>query len=163
MTSWLSNITLHKLLDLAGLHCTTLERSDPSLHRMCHDFLSRPLPFLDWTSAMLFSLDFHYAQSNLYRWFRMQQHDWSLANPKRAHVTPLFISLHWLQVAARIKFKTLMLAYRTATGCPMSCLLSDNITRTLCSIWLVSQFSKSCYDDFSGSHQLSWKLSIQGP
>ncbi len=33
--------------------------------------------------------------------------------PKRTHVTPLFISLHWLPVAARIKFKTLMLAYRT--------------------------------------------------
>ncbi len=36
--------------------------------------------------------------------------------PKRAHVTPLFISLHWLPVAARIKFKTLMLAYRTTSG-----------------------------------------------
>ncbi len=36
--------------------------------------------------------------------------------PKRAHVTPLFISLHMLPVAARIKFKTLMLAYRTSTG-----------------------------------------------
>jgi len=36
--------------------------------------------------------------------------------PKRAHVTPLFITLHWLPVAARIKFKSLMLAYRTATG-----------------------------------------------
>ncbi len=36
--------------------------------------------------------------------------------PKRAHVTPLFISLHWLPVAARVKFKTLMLAYRTTTG-----------------------------------------------
>ncbi|KAI2642373.1 hypothetical protein H4Q32_026077 [Labeo rohita] len=36
--------------------------------------------------------------------------------PKRAYVTPLFITLHWLPVAARIKFKTLMLAYRTATG-----------------------------------------------
>ncbi len=36
--------------------------------------------------------------------------------PKRAHVTPLFISQHWLPVAARIKFKTLMLAYRTTTG-----------------------------------------------
>ncbi len=31
--------------------------------------------------------------------------------PKRAHVTPLFISLHWLPVTARIKFKTL-----TTTG-----------------------------------------------
>ncbi len=41
----------------------------------------------------------------------MQRHDWS-STPKRAHVTPLFISLHWLPVAARIKFKTLMLAYK---------------------------------------------------
>ncbi len=38
------------------------------------------------------------------------------SEPKRAHVTPLFISLHWLAVVARVKFKTLMLAYRTATG-----------------------------------------------
>ncbi len=36
--------------------------------------------------------------------------------PKRAHVTPLFVSLHWLPVAACIQFKTLMLAYRTTTG-----------------------------------------------
>ncbi len=36
--------------------------------------------------------------------------------PKRAHVTPLFVSLHWLPIAARIQFKTLMLAYRTTTG-----------------------------------------------
>ncbi len=36
--------------------------------------------------------------------------------PKRAHVTPLFISLHWLPVVVRIKFKTLMLAYKTTTG-----------------------------------------------
>ncbi len=35
---------------------------------------------------------------------------------KGAHVTPLFVSLHWLPVAARIQFKTLMLAYRTKTG-----------------------------------------------
>jgi len=31
--------------------------------------------------------------------------------PKSAHVTPLFISLHWLPLAARIKFKVLTLAY----------------------------------------------------
>ncbi len=65
---------------------------------------------------MLFWLDFHQTQSNLYKWFRMQRHDWS-STSKRAHFsTPLFVSLHWLPVAARIKFKTLMLAYRTATG-----------------------------------------------
>ncbi len=33
-----------------------------------------------------------------------------------AHVTPLFVSLHWLPVAARIQFKTLMLVYRPTTG-----------------------------------------------
>ncbi len=36
--------------------------------------------------------------------------------PKRAHVTPLFVYLHWLPVAARIQFKKLMLAYKTTTG-----------------------------------------------
>ncbi|XDV27697.1 hypothetical protein PO909_031193 [Leuciscus waleckii] len=36
--------------------------------------------------------------------------------PKRAHVTPLFISLHWLHLSARIKFKALTLAYRSVTG-----------------------------------------------
>ncbi len=36
--------------------------------------------------------------------------------PKRAHVTPLFVSLHWPPVAARIQFKTPMLAYKTTTG-----------------------------------------------
>ncbi|KAI2653096.1 Exosome complex component RRP42 [Labeo rohita] len=36
--------------------------------------------------------------------------------PKRAHVTPLFITLHWLPIAAHIKLKKLMLAYRTTTG-----------------------------------------------
>ncbi len=35
--------------------------------------------------------------------------------PKRTHVTPLFINLHWLP-AARIKFKALMFAYKTTSG-----------------------------------------------
>ncbi len=55
---------------------------------MLHNFLSRSLSFLGWTTATLFWLDFHQTQS----------------------------ILHWLPVAARIKFKTLMLAYRTTTG-----------------------------------------------
>ncbi len=38
------------------------------------------------------------------------------SEPKRAHVSPLFVSLHWVPVAAHIKFKTLMIAYRTTTG-----------------------------------------------
>ncbi len=37
--------------------------------------------------------------------------------PKRTHVTHLFISLHWLPIAAQcIKFKALMFAYRTTSG-----------------------------------------------
>ncbi len=36
--------------------------------------------------------------------------------PKKAHVTPLFFSLYWLPIATRIKFKVLMLAYKTTTG-----------------------------------------------
>ncbi len=36
--------------------------------------------------------------------------------PKKAHVTPLFIRLHWLPIATRIKFKVLMFAYKTTTG-----------------------------------------------
>ncbi len=50
---WLSKTTLQKLLDLAGSHCTTSERSGPSLHSMQHN-LSRPLSFQDFTTVMLF-------------------------------------------------------------------------------------------------------------
>ncbi len=35
---------------------------------------------------------------------------------KRMQVTPLFINLHWLPIAARIKFKALMFAYRSTSG-----------------------------------------------
>ncbi len=35
---------------------------------------------------------------------------------KRTHVTPLFINLHWLPIAACIKFKALMFAYKTTSG-----------------------------------------------
>ncbi len=41
----------------------------------------RPLSFPGWTTAMLFWLDFHQTQSNLYKWFRMQRHDWSSTSP----------------------------------------------------------------------------------
>ncbi|KAK3516089.1 hypothetical protein QTP70_005333 [Hemibagrus guttatus] len=36
--------------------------------------------------------------------------------PKFSHTTPLLRSLHWLPVAACIRFKTLMLAYKAKTG-----------------------------------------------
>src|SRR4029434_2887784 len=51
--------------------------------------------------------------------------------PKRAHVTPLLIELHWLPVAARIKFKSLMLAYRVLAGSAptyLNALVRPNVT-----------------------------------
>ncbi len=101
-----------RLLDLAGLHFTTSERPAPSLHSTLHNFLSRPWSFLD-CDALLAGLP-----SNTIKPLQMIQNAAGrlvFNEPKRALVTPLFVSLHWLPVAARIQFKTLMLAYRTAT------------------------------------------------
>ncbi|KAJ8411957.1 hypothetical protein AAFF_G00142240 [Aldrovandia affinis] len=36
--------------------------------------------------------------------------------PKLTHVTPLLSSLHWLPIAARIRFKSLVLAFQAALG-----------------------------------------------
>ncbi|KAI5606726.1 hypothetical protein C0J50_7537, partial [Silurus asotus] len=47
--------------------------------------------------------------------------------PKFSHTTPLLRSLHWLPVAARIRFKTLMLAYKAKNG-PAPFYLSDLFT-----------------------------------
>ncbi len=84
---------------------------------LCRAFLSRPLSFLGWTTAMLFLLAG--LPSNTIKPLQMIQNAAACLvfnEPKSAHVTPLFVSLHWLPVAARIQFKTLMLAYRTTTG-----------------------------------------------
>ncbi len=35
---------------------------------------------------------------------------------KKSHITPLSVRLHWLPIAARIKFKVLMCAYKTTTA-----------------------------------------------
>ncbi len=83
---------------------------------MLHSFLSRPIVIsrLDYCNALLAGLP-----SNAIKPLQMIQNAAArlvFNEPKRAHVTPLFVSLHWLSVAARIQFKTLMLAHRTTTG-----------------------------------------------
>ncbi len=50
-----------------------------------------PLSFPGWTTAMFFWLDFHQTQSNLYKWFRTQRHDWSSISPKE-HMLHLSLS-----------------------------------------------------------------------
>ncbi len=91
MISWPSKNTLRRLLDLAGFHFTTSERSGPFWQSLLHNFLSRPLSFLCWTTAILFWLDFHQTQSNLYKWFRMQQHNCSSMSQKE-HMSHLSLS-----------------------------------------------------------------------
>ncbi len=101
-----------KTVDLAGLPYTTSERSGTFWRSMLHNFLSRPLSFLDWRNlAGIPSCTIKLLQMIQNAATRLV-----CSEPKIAHVTPLFISLHWLPLAARIKFKTLMLAYRTTTG-----------------------------------------------
>ncbi len=79
MTSWLSD-HIAKTARSCRFALHNIRKIRPFLQSMLHNFLSRP--FLDWTTAMLFWLDFHQTQSNLYKWFRMQRHDWSSTSPK---------------------------------------------------------------------------------
>ncbi len=116
MTSWPSKSTLQRPLDLAGLHYTTSERSGPFWQSMLHNLFVQALVIsrLDYCNALLAGLP-----SNTIKPLQMIQNAAArlvFNEPKRAHVTPLFVSLHWLPVAARIQFKTLMLAYRTTAG-----------------------------------------------
>ncbi len=83
--------------------------------------------------------------------------------PKRAHVTPLFVSLHWLPVAARIKFKTPMLSSRTTTGSALV------YFHSLLQIYIPSRSLRSASErrlvvpSQRGSKSLSRTFSFSGP
>ncbi len=113
MISWPSKSTLQRLLDLAGLHFTTSERSGPFWQSMLHNFLSRPLSFLGWTTAMLFWLD-----STKHNLTSTNDSECSgttgLQEPKRAHTSLCLLAL--ATSCSSHPVQTLMLAYKTTTG-----------------------------------------------
>ncbi len=108
MISWISQITLLKLPGPADLLYTILRRSGPffrnlqcySLFRFCPDYCNALLTGLPANSIKSLQLIQNAAARLIFN------------EPKRMHVTPLFINLHWRPIAARIKFKALMFAYQ---------------------------------------------------
>lgn len=71
---------------------TTSERTGSSELSMKHNFSSRPLSFLGWTTAMLFCLDFQHVHSNHYKWPRTQQLDYSSMNPREPTSHSVYLS-----------------------------------------------------------------------
>ncbi len=83
--------------------------------------------------------------------------------PKRTHVTPWFINLHWLPIAARIKFKALMFSYRTTSG--SAPLYLDSLLQT----FMPSRNLRSASErritvpSQRGTKSLSWTFSLTVP
>lgn len=92
------------------------ENSDSSCQSTWCSSSSKLLSFQDWTTAVL---NWPALSASATKPLQMIQHAAArlvFNQPKRTHITPLLILLHWLKVAARIKYKALTLAFRTATG-----------------------------------------------
>ncbi len=70
----------------------------------------------DWTIVMLSWRVFPHVLSSLCNWSRMQQPEWSLMSRKKLTLPLSSSGYTWLPIAARIKFKVLMFAYKTTTG-----------------------------------------------
>ncbi len=89
---------------------------------MLHNFLSRPLSFLGLTTAVLFWLDFHQTQSNLYKWFRMQRQDWSSMGQKypMLHLSLSPCTGYQLQLASSSRHLCLHIEQRKAQYPPTS-------------------------------------------
>ncbi len=116
MISWISQTTLLKLPGPADLLYTTLGRSGPFFRNMQHNSLFKLLFCPDWAIAMLSWQVFQPVPFKLLQLIQNAAARLIFNELKRTHVTPLFINLHWLPIAARIKFKALMFAYKITTG-----------------------------------------------
>ncbi len=107
----LTQTTLLKLPSPADLLYSTSGRSDPFFPSMLHNSLFKLLFCPGWTIAMLSWQVFQTVLYNCTTCIHNAALRLLFNEPKRMHVTPLFINLHWLQIAACIKFKALMFAY----------------------------------------------------
>ncbi len=116
MISWLSQTTLLKLPGPVDLHYIILRRSGPFSRNMQHNSLFRLLFCPDLTIAMLLLAGLPASSIKPLQLIQNAAARLIFNEPKRTHVTPLFINLHWLPIAARIKFKALMFAYKTTSG-----------------------------------------------
>ncbi len=115
MISWISQTILLKLPGPVDL-CYIYRRSGPFSGNMQHNSLFRLLFCPHLTIAMLLA---GLPASSIKPLQLIQNAAARLIfnEPKRTHVTPLFINLHWLPIAAQcIKFKALMFAYRSTSG-----------------------------------------------
>ncbi len=114
MISWISQTTLLKLPGPADLLYTILGTSGPLFRNRQHNSLFKLLFCPDLTIAML--------SWQVFQPIKPLQLIQNAAarlifnEPKRTHIKPLFINLHWLPIAARIKFKALMFTYKTTSG-----------------------------------------------
>ncbi len=112
---YLFHLTLLQRPGPADLPYTTLGRLGPSCQSKPHNSLSKLLFSPDWTIVMLSWRVFPHVLSSLCNWSRMQQPERSLMSRKMLTL-PLYSRLHWLPIAARIRFKVLKFAYKTTTG-----------------------------------------------
>ncbi len=128
MISWISQTTLLKLPGPVALHYIILRRSGPFSREHATQLLVQALVLsrLDYCNALLAGLP----ASSIKPLQLIQNAAARLIfnEPERLHVTPLFINLHWLPIAARIKFKALMFAYRTTSG--SACLYLNSLLHT---------------------------------
>ncbi len=117
MIRWVSQSTLLKLPSPADLLYSMWRRSGPFFREHASQLLVQALVLsrLDYCNALLAGLP-----ASSVKPLQLIQNVVArliFNEPKRTHVTPLFINLHWLPIAAQcIKFKALMFAYRTTSG-----------------------------------------------
>ncbi len=115
MISWLSQNTLLKLAGPCRFTLFNIKKIRPFLSEHASQLLVQALVLsrLDYCNAPLAGLP-----ASCIKPLQLIQNASArliFNEPKRRHITPLFINLHWLRIAARTKFKALMFAYKTTT------------------------------------------------